>query len=93
MRRALAVIAFIFAALMAQAQPTQMYYIYGLYTDEEATVWGYYLMSDWINYPERGNGIYTAAQPVAYVPVNADGQMESCPVFAGTSADGRRVYR
>lgn len=95
MRLNLCLIALFFAlwAVPARAaQPEQLrFHIYGLYTPEQAYIWAYYLRASWISYPDQGLRIYSAPRPIAYVPMNADGNHAPNPQIAGYSADGRTV--
>lgn len=82
----------VFVVHMPGQQPVR-YQVYGLHNDDEAAAWGYYLMSDWIDYPQRGARVYYPSLPVAYVPVNADGYHSPDTRIAGYSADGRTLWQ
>jgi len=68
------------------------YLVYGLQAEDEAAVWAYHLGRNWIDYPKKGQRVYFPAQPVAYMPVNADGNHEPDPRILGYSADGHTIY-
>lgn len=86
------------AGTALHAQPA-LYLIYGLnpedpaYADQVA-IYASYLRTSYINYPDRlaGDPIYSAVQPAAYVPVNADGLHAPSPAIIAYDATGRAIY-